>query len=280
MKKQKKNEALIWGARQFLRNCTTAATNAQRYWRGRVTRRANYAITMSLIHRRGVRELKARVIQFAWMRQKIVKRKLWKTRNETTNNNQNGINHIYTCVGLNLQPMQSTVTTKKSSPTRQAKEKKEKQKERNEEGNEELTEGKEEEGKKEEEEEQKVVVEFISSSLLTYKMSLRALHWKCVLEVAEKGRVLPYAKDIQRVYRGHVGRSRTAHARKQRKCSMTIQNKLIRKYFARCKKKERQNVVNLLGKRVFQQEKGVFSYFLIQFFFNKGETTNFCSFNV
>ena len=119
MKKQKKNEALIWGARQFLRNCTTAATNAQRYWRGRVTRRANYAITMSLIHRRGVRELKARVIQFAWMRQKIVKRKLWKTRNETTNNNQNGINHIYTCVGLNLQPMQSTVTTKKSSPTKQ-----------------------------------------------------------------------------------------------------------------------------------------------------------------
>ena len=73
MKKQKKNEALIWGARQFLRNCTTAATNAQRYWRGRVTRRANYAITMSLIHRRGVRELKARVHLSRFIEPSIVK---------------------------------------------------------------------------------------------------------------------------------------------------------------------------------------------------------------
>jgi hypothetical protein len=84
-------------------------------------------------------------------------------------------------------------------------------------------------------------------SMFTHKLYIRNLHWQCAIESAERGRMLPFIHDIQRVYRGYVGRCVTATARLRRKSAMVIQNKLIRKWFARRYRRRRQREVYILG---------------------------------
>ena len=100
MRRRNRHDALLWGAAKFKNACKLAATNAQRYWRGRCTRRENHVVMMSLVYRKGLREVSARVIQFSWMRSVKVWRKVWSlSRGGTLVSRQTAAT---TCVGLVL----------------------------------------------------------------------------------------------------------------------------------------------------------------------------------
>jgi hypothetical protein len=234
MRRKNRHEALLWGASKFKHLCHHAATNAQRYWRGRTTRRQNYAITMSLVHRRGLRELSARVIQFAWMRSVTVVRKEWRSRGLNLHDS------VRTCVGLNR-----AAATKKNI-------------EKGEASKAEVTKMSDDKIKKETSmitvqivEEEKY--EFVKMSLFAHKMYMRRLRWRSTREACERGRILPYVKDIQRVWRGHVGRTVTAAAKRTRRNAMKIQNSLVRMRFARNARRSRQIVVNIQGCVLFME---------------------------
>ena len=269
MRRRNRHDALLWGAAKFKNACKLAATNAQRYWRGRCTRRENHVVMMSLVYRKGLREVSARVIQFSWMRSVKVWRKVWSlSRGGTLASRHTAAT---TCVGLVLNTVGASASTssgndevglslsrggrKRSSGSISAKVKvkvkvkvdvEEKEREEREDNNDEET--NDEKAKKE------ILPELVSVSLFTHKMYTRRIRWKCTIEAADRGRLLPFVKDIQRVWRGHVGRSKTARARRRRRASMTIQNVLVRKRFARDARGQRQNFVNLEGCVLFMDE--------------------------
>ena len=166
-------------SRKFLSRCQAAVVLGQKYWRGRVVRRENYAIAMLLVKRRGLREISARTIQYAWMR--CVTVTIHPFNAVALDAHQSSI----TCVGFSLRSLHYSSNSGNNSSHSGGNA------DGNADGNAALQ-----------------PPSLTTMTLFAHKMYTRRLHWQCGKEASARGRFLPYVHDIQRVYRGHVGRKK------------------------------------------------------------------------
>lgn len=213
MRRQKRIENLVWGARKFRAACLTAVGNAQRLWRGRESRIVFYEEMKTLQNRRASRDLGARVIQFAWLRSAKSRVPLFDWNPSADNDDEST-----TSLAAAPYPERMTSSGMRSSMLVTSR--------------------------------QNTSIS-TTETMLIFRMRQRRLHWTCALASATKGYLIPHARMIERVYRGYRGRLETYAARTRRNAAMRLQNGLFRPRNARNARHRRQDVVNKLGCRLF-----------------------------